>query len=205
MFILQSINLLITFAVAALVVAAILLIILRVIFNYADVNPFTWHARNVRRATDPVLAPARAILMGMRLDPNVGPFIVVIFVLVAGYVVVQVAGTLLNTIAGIVFAVSSHSPDMAVAIIGYLLFGVIGLYNMAIIVRIIFVWIGMSYANAWNRLLIKITEPLLAPLRRVVPMVGMFDISPIIAFVILWVCQAAVARTLLAKWPLGFF
>src|SRR5581483_11640809 len=163
MSILQSINLLITFAVAALVVAAILLIILRVIFNYADVNPFTWHARNVRRATDPVLAPARAILMGMRLDPNVAPFIVVIFVLVAGYVVVQVAGTLLNTIAGIVFAVSSHSPDMAVAII----------------VRIIFVWIGMSYANAWNRLLIKITEPLLAPLRRVVPMVGMFDISPI--------------------------
>ena len=205
MFILYAIDRFVVLAIVALVVAAVLLIILRVIFNYAEVNPFTWYARNVRRATDPVLAPARAMLMAFRLDPSVAPLIVVIFILVAGYLVVQVTGTLLNTIAGILFAATSHSPDMTVAIIGYLLFGLIGLYNMAIIVRIVFVWIGMSYANPWNRLLIKITEPLLAPLRRLVPMVGLFDISPIIAFIILWICQAAVAKTLLAKWPLGFF
>jgi YggT family protein len=204
-FILESINLFVLWAVAAIVGAAVVLIILRVIFNYADVNPFTWHARNVRRATDPVLAPARAILMGMRLDPSVAPLIVVVFILVAGYLLVQVAGTLLNTVAGVLFATTSHRPDMTIAIVGYLLFGLIGLYNLAIIVRIVFVWIGMSYANPWNKLLVKITEPLLAPLRRLVPMVGMFDISPIIAFIILWVCQAAVAKTLLAKWPLGFF
>ncbi len=205
MLILQSINLFILWAVIAIVGAAVLLIILRVIFNYTDVNPFTWHARNVRRATDPVLAPARAVLMGFRLDPGVAPLIVIIFILVAGYLLIQVAGTLLNMIGGILFAITSHSPGMAIAITGYLLFGLIGLYNMAIIVRIVFVWIGMSYANPWNRLLVKLTEPLLAPLRRLVPMVGMFDISPIIAFIILWLCQAAVAKTLLAKWPLGFF
>ncbi len=28
--------------------AAILLIVLRSLFIYTDVNPFTWHARNVR-------------------------------------------------------------------------------------------------------------------------------------------------------------
>jgi len=205
MFILQSINLFVTWGVTALIVAAVLLIILRVLFNYIDVNPFTWHARNVRRATDPVIAPVRAMLMAFRLDPKVAPFILVILILVAGYLVVQVVGTLLNTIAGILYAVTSRSAEMPIAIIGYTLFGLLGLYTLAIFVRIIFVWVGGSYANPWNRFLVKITEPLLAPLRRFVPLVGMFDISPIIAFLILWVCQAAVARTLLAKWPLRFF
>ncbi|HYT50162.1 MAG TPA: YggT family protein [Pyrinomonadaceae bacterium] len=205
MFILQSINLFVTWGIAAIIVAAILLIILRSIFNYIDVNPFTWHARNVRRATDPVIAPVRAMLLAFRLDPKVAPFIVVILILIAGYLVVQVAGTLLNTIAGILYAVSSHTADMPIAIIGYLLFGFLGLYTLAIFVRIIFAWVGASYANRCMRFLVRLTEPLLGPLRRMVPMVGLFDISPIIAFLILWVCQAAVARILLAKWPLRFF
>ena len=205
MLILQSINLFVTWAITALIVAAILLIILRALFNYLDVNPFTWHARNVRRVTDPVLAPVRAMLMAFRLDPKVAPFIAAILILVAGYLILQLAGTLLNTIAGILYAVASHSADTPIAIIGYVLFGLLGLYTLAIFVRIIFVWVGGSYANPWLRSLVKITEPLLGPLRRMVPLVGMFDISPIIAFLILWVCQAAVARTLLAKWPLRFF
>ena len=205
MFILQSIDLFVTWGIAAIIVAAILLIILRSIFNYIDVNPFTWQARNVRRATDPVIAPVRAMLLAFRLDPKVAPFIVVILILIAGYLVVQVAGTLLNTIGGILYAVSSHTADMPIAIIGYLLFGFLGLYTLAIFVRIIFAWVGASYANRWMRFLVRLTEPLLGPLRRMVPPVAMFDVSPIVAFIILWLCQAAVAGTLLRAWPTRFF
>ena len=151
MFILQSIDLFVTWAITALIVAAILLIILRAVFNYMDVNPFTWHARNVRRVTDPVLAPVRAMLMAFRLDPKVAPFIAAILILVAGYLILQLAGTLLNTIAGILYAVASHSADTPIAIIGYVLFGLLGLYTLAIFVRIIFVWVGGSYANPWLR------------------------------------------------------
>jgi YggT family protein len=46
------------------------------------------------------------------------------------------------------------------------------------------------------RFLIRLTEPLLAPLRRMLPTVGMFDVSPIVAFLIVWICQTAVAATL---------
>jgi len=62
--------------------------------------------RNVRRATDPVLAPARAILRGFRLDTKSGPFIVVILMIIAGVLIVQIAGTSLNTIAGVLYAVT---------------------------------------------------------------------------------------------------
>jgi YggT family protein len=192
-------------AVIFMVVAGVLLVILRAIFDYKEVNPFTWHARNMRRATEPVLLPARAILRGFRLDTRVAPFIVVILMIIAGYLTVQIAGTILNTIAGVLYATTTRRVNAPAGIIGYVLFGCLGLYTLAIFVRIIFAWGGASYANRLMRFLVRITEPLLAPLRRMIPTVGMFDISPLIAFFIVWVCQTAVAATLLRNWPLQFF
>lgn len=125
--------------------------------------------------------------------------------IIAGYLAVQVAGTILNTIGGILYASTSHRGNAAAGILGYLLFGLLGLYTLAIFVRIIFSWGGASYVNRLMRFLVRATEPLLAPLRRMLPTVGMFDISPLIAFFIVWVCQTAVAATLLRGWPLQFF
>ena len=195
----------IRWAVTAIIMAAILLIILRSIFNYIDVNPFTWHARNVRRATDPALNPVRRMLMAFRIDPKIAPFIVIILMILIGFLIVQTAGTLLNTIAGIVFAVTERKLGAPVGIAGYLLFGFLGLYTLAIFVRIILSWFGTSYANRLMRFLIRLTEPLLGPLRRMLPTVGMFDISAIVAFLIVMICQAAVAATLLHDWPKSFF
>jgi len=147
----------------------------------------------------------RAMLMGFRLDPKVAPFIAIIFIIVFGYLILLVSESILNTIGGIIFATTSGRIGAPVAIIGYLLYGFLGLYTLAIFVRIVFSWIGASYANRLMRFLFRATEPLLGPLRRTIPPVGMFDISPIVAFLILWLCQSAVAGTLLRGWPLGFF
>ena len=183
----------------------VVLIILRAIFDYSEVNPFTWHYRNVRRATEGVLLPARAILRGFRLDTRVAPLIVVIMLIALWLVLVQTASSVLNTIAGVLFAISSHKPNLASGIIGYLLFGLLGLYTVVILTRIFFSWVGASYANRFYRFSVRITEPLLAPVRKIIPHVGMFDISPLIAYVIVWICQMAVASTLLKNWPVQFF
>ena len=195
----------ITWGVTAVIVAAIVLIVLRSLFNYLDVNPFSWSARTVGRVTDPVVMPVRRVLVAFRIDPRVAPFIAVILIIVAGYLTVQVAGTILNTMQGIVSAITSGRAGAPVAIIGYVIYGFLGLYTLAIFIRIIFSWLSMSYANPLMRLLFKATEPLLGSVRRFVRPVGMFDISPIIAFLIVWICQAAVAATLLAGWPTRFF
>lgn len=205
MLVIKSLFLFVTWGVTAIIVAAIVLIVLRSIFNYLDVNPFSWLAVTLRRSTEPVLAPVRAVLIGFRLDPKVAPLIAVILIIVAGYLVVLVVGGILNTIAGIIYATSSRPLGAPVAIIGYLLFGFLSLYTLAIFIRIIFSWVGMSYANPLMHFVFRITEPLLGPLRRTVPPVGMFDISPIVAFIILWLCKAAVAGTLLRGWPVEFF
>jgi YggT family protein len=91
------------------------------------------------------------------------------------------------------------------ATIGYVLYGLLALYFLLIIIRIVFSWGMVSYSNRIMRLLVNATEPLLGPLRRIVPPVGMFDISPIVAFIIVWIFQAAVAGTLLRGWQLNFF
>ena len=56
---------------------------------------------------------------------------------------------------------------------------------------------GVSYQNRVMRFLVNATEPLLGPLRRIVPTLGVFDISPLVALLILWFLQAAVAAVLL--------
>jgi YggT family protein len=205
MTILSLIYIFVWWAAVAMGAVGIVLIILRALFNYMDVNPFTWHARNIRRVTDPVIAPARRMLMAFRLGPAVAPFIVVVLLIVVLVLIVQSAGNLLNTIAGVLFVVANRRAGGPMAIVGYLLFGLLGLYTVAIFARIIFSWIGAGYGNRLARFLIQITEPLLGPLRRWVPMVGMFDISPIVAFLILWICQSVVASTMLRDWPVRFF
>jgi uncharacterized protein YggT (Ycf19 family) len=52
---------------------------------------------------------------------------------------------------------------------------------------------------------VNATEPLLGPLRRRVPLVGSFDISPLVAFLLILVLQTAVAGTLLRGWQIVFF
>ena len=205
MLVIQSLFLFITWGITAIIVAAIVLIVLRSVFNYMDGNPFSWSAVTLRRSTEPILSPTRAMLRGFGLDSKVAPFIAVILVIVAGYMVIQVAGSVLNTIAGVIYAVSSRQLGAPVAIAGYLLFGFLGLYILAIFIRIILSFVAVGYGNRLMRFLYLITEPLLGPLRRTIPPVGMFDVSPIVAFVILWLCQAAVAGTLLRGWPTRFF
>ncbi len=68
---------------------------------------------------------------------------------------------------------------------------------MLIFIRIIFSWGMVSYSNRIMRFLVDATEPLLGPLRRIIPPLGVMDISPIVAFLILWLFQQAIAGTLL--------
>ena len=55
----------------------------------------------------------------------------------------------------------------------------------AIFARAIITWFPIDRDGPIVRTIDAITEPVLAPLRRVIPMVGMIDISPMVAIVVL--------------------
>lgn len=202
MYIFLQIYLIIFYAVTTVIVATIALMLLRLVVNYADLNPFTWFAINVRRLSDPLINPVRRRLVSMGVEPKYAPLITILLVILVGWFAVQLASSICNTLAGIVFALQSKA---LVALIGYALFGLLGVYSLLIFIRIIFSWGMVSHRNVVMYFLVKTTDPLLVPLRRIVPTLGMIDISPIVAFILIWLFQGAVAGTLLANYPKQFF
>ena len=57
----------------------------------------------------------------------------------------------------------------------------------AIIIRALLSWFSISGAQPVFRLLVEITEPVLAPIRRVLPTAGMLDFSPLVALLLIQV------------------
>lgn len=68
--------------------------------------------------------------------------------------------------------------------------------SLAIFARAILSWFPVNPDNPLVSILVQITEPILAPLRRVVPRVGMFDFTPMVAIVLLLLVQQVVVRLL---------
>jgi len=66
----------------------------------------------------------------------------------------------------------------------------------AIFFRAILSWFQMDPRNPLIAVLDQITEPILAPLRRVVPRLGMIDITPLVAIILLQVIAQAVVQSL---------
>ncbi|HEY7293745.1 MAG TPA: YggT family protein [Dehalococcoidia bacterium] len=64
----------------------------------------------------------------------------------------------------------------------------------AIVLRAVISWFPINPRSPWVIVLNEITEPILAPLRRVVPQLGMIDITPMVAMIVLLVIQRALAQ-----------
>ncbi|MGH2549021.1 MAG: YggT family protein [Thermomicrobiales bacterium] len=62
---------------------------------------------------------------------------------------------------------------------------VITVFTFAIIGRALLSWFDPGMQTPVGRLLRDITEPIIAPIRQIMPRMGMFDISPIVALLLL--------------------
>ena len=201
MLIIGRIYLFVSWAVTLAILGTIILVILRLIANQVDLNPFGSASISLRRLTEPLVGPVRRSLIGFGVDPKYASLVTILITILLGWFVLQLVANVANTAAGVLLSSRRAAPG---AMVGYLLYGLLALYSLAIFIRIIFSWVMVSYSNRLMRLLVNLTEPLMGPLRRMVPPVGRFDISPIVAFIIIWLFQAAVAGTLLRGWQLAF-
>ncbi len=77
------------------------------------------------------------------------------------------------------------------------LFVLINVYQIILFLRVMLSWFRIDpYSNAFARLLYALTEPVLEPIRAILPPAGMIDFSPLVAFLLLAVIQM-VLRALL--------
>ncbi len=69
------------------------------------------------------------------------------------------------------------------SIVFSMLANLIQLYIFVLLARILMTWIpNLDPTNPIVQLLLQVTEPVLEPARRLIPTIGMIDISPIVVF-----------------------
>ena len=56
---------------------------------------------------------------------------------------------------------------------------------IAILLRVVLSWISPGSTNMLVVILYRVTEPFLAPLRRIIPRVGRFDFTPMVAIILI--------------------
>lgn len=190
-----SVYFFIQYFIVAVVLGVVALMLVRLALNYADLNPFSRPVIYVRRLSDPLVNPVRRSLLQFGFGPNITPLVVILITILLGWFVLQLAETILGTVAGVVAALQQ---GRVVAVVGYLLYGFLAVYMLLIVIRIIFSWGNVSYTNRVMRFLVKATDPILVPLRNVIPPLGVFDISPLVALLLLWFLKTAVAAVLLS-------
>ncbi len=63
---------------------------------------------------------------------------------------------------------------------------------MAILLRVIFSWINFDPRNSIYQVVYEITEPIMGPIRRILPRMGMIDLTPMVAsFILIFIARAA--------------
>lgn len=184
----------VTKGIEVIIIAAIVLMIIRLIADAMDLNPFAWASRTIRRLTDGFVMPVRGSLRQLGVDPKFAPLVVILLVIIVGYFVSQLANTIGVTIVGVW---NSGRRGAVITAVGFLIYGLLSIYLILIIARVVFSWGQISYRNRVMRFLVNTTEPLLGPLRRMLPPLGWIDISPFVAGLIIMFVRAAVAGTLL--------
>jgi YggT family protein len=65
---------------------------------------------------------------------------------------------------------------------------------VAIIIRSLMSWFPVSPGNRYAKLLHDFTEPLLEPVRRIMPRTGMIDLSSMVVIIVLYVMLNVVQR-----------
>lgn len=71
----------------------------------------------------------------------------------------------------------------------------IQLYSLVILARVLMSWINIDPDSPLARTIYDLTEPVLAPVRNMLPPAGGLDFSPIIVIIVLQVIQSLIVAT----------
>lgn len=168
-----------------LVMVAAVVCLLDWLVRTRRINPFNPIARFMRSTIDPLMVPIERRIVRAGGMPTSAPWWTLVFLVVATLLFVS----LLDFLRGQMLSVAVSSQRGFGGMVALIVRWTFSILRLALIVRIISSWVGMSPYSKWIRWSYQLTEPILAPLRQVVPTIGVIDITPIIAWILLSVLQ----------------
>jgi YggT family protein len=152
------------------------------------INPFGAWPRMVRRVSDPILLPLERRVISAGGNPQNAPLWLLGLVIGGGLLLLSLTQWLIGTAAGLVLlAQGGVRVWMQV-----LLSAVFTILMTAILIRVIGSWLGIGPYRKWMRPIYALTNWLIDPIRRILPPVGIFDFSPMVAWLVLYVVRGFV-------------
>ncbi|EMI5490960.1 YggT family protein [Providencia stuartii] len=161
------------FVVTTIIQLYIFVLLLRVWMQWVRADFYNPFSQFVVKATKPIVTPLRRVI------PAIGPIdtasVVVAFVLALASIIFSLWAT--NTLPIMGITIIPIGIILLLTYIGKLIFWMI-------LIRAIMSWVSQG-RNPIDYLLYQLTEPLMAPIRRIIPAMGGLDFSAMIVMFIL--------------------
>jgi YggT family protein len=165
----------------------LLVVLLRFILQLVRADFYNPLSQFIVRATQPLVAPLRRVIPSVAgLDLASLVLAVLVQMLLMSVIVMLMGYALPNPLQILVWSL--------VAVTALFL----KVFFFALIISIILSWVAPRSSNPAAMLVQQICEPVMAPIRRVIPAMGGLDLSPIFAFIALRLLDMLVIANLAA-------
>jgi YggT family protein len=152
------------------------------------INPFGTWPRGVRRVSDPILVPFERRVIQAGGSPQNAPLWLLGLVIGGGLLLLSLTQWIIGTAASLVL-LAYGGPEVWIRV---LVSGLFTILMTAILIRVIGSWVGIGPYRKWMRPFYLLTDWLIDPIRRILPPMGMFDFSPMVAWLVLYVVRGFV-------------
>jgi YggT family protein len=142
------------------------------------VGPFTSFARLTRRSIDPLFLPAERRVARMGGVPAQAPWWTVGAVVIGGLVLLAILQFFEEQLRQLAVSASAGPRGIVMLVVNWTFM----ILKVAIMARVISSWVGGNRYSRWWGWSYRLTEWMLAPIRRVMPTFGMIDLSPLVAY-----------------------
>jgi len=173
-----------------------LLMLLRIIFNYSDPNPFGKIGRfgfRIRKLTEKYVYPAARLFAMYRIDTRLAPLVTILIALIVTYFTVNIVWNVCFVVDGLALGVISGNPKV---FIGFVLYGLLSILILFVFIRFLASWFVFA-PNTFLGFVRRVTDPIMNPVERIIPRVGIFDISAMLVLILIGFLQGIVVNTLI--------
>jgi len=167
--------------------------LLRLMFNYADPNPFGSVGRfgfKIRKLTEKWVYPSARFLSNFRVDTRLAPLVTLLIGLVVTFFASSIVWNVFFIIDGVSGSVVAGDPKKFV---GYALFAILGILVLFIFIRFVAQWFVFTRKTLLG-FVMRVTDPIMLPVQKLIPPIGMFDISAMIVLLLIGLLQTLVLR-----------
>lgn len=159
-------------------------VLLRVALQLVRANFYNPICQGLYKATNPILMPLQKAIPSFKH--------------------LNVAGLLLAYLVSVLWIVALYALAGAMpGLVGLLVLGLAKLIDFSltmmiwlIVIRALMSFVSADFEHPIVPLLTKLTDPVLVPFQRIIPSLGGFDLSPIVAILVLYLGQTLVAAPL---------